>query len=113
MQHIHSVDDQCGVGRVLAAGVAELLNGLDCHGVQHLFPALKVGGGPVAIRALDSGRAVARHLDKQLLDDGCLRVVSVNQDGEPLVVGCCHGGLPVLFDILHRLVWPPRPGATA
>ena len=45
-----------------AGGVAELLDGLHGHALQHLFPALEVGGGPVAIGVLDGGRAVARNL---------------------------------------------------
>lgn len=55
-------------GRVFVAGVTELLNGLDRHGVQRLFPAL------------DGGRAVARHLGQQLLDEVCLRVVGVDRE---------------------------------
>mgnify|MGYP006207167241 CR=1 FL=1 len=95
MQHVHGVDDQRCVGGVFAAGVAELLYGLDSHFVQHLFPAFEVGGCPVAIGALDRGGAVARHFGQQLLDDGRLRVVRIDQNRDSQCLGLSQNRLPV------------------
>ena len=55
VEQVHRVDDQRGVGGVLAAGVGELLHRLDRVAQQLLLPAGEVRRGPVAVGALDVG----------------------------------------------------------
>ncbi len=69
--------------------------------VSNQNQALEVLRGPVAIDAIDGGGAVARHLGQQLLYDGCLCVIGVNQDGQFLVVVDCHSG-PSCIDAIER-----------
>src|SRR6185312_1409090 len=60
VEQVHCVDDHRRVGGVLAHGIAELLDRLDRVAQQHLFPAVEVGLGPVAVDALDVRGAVLR-----------------------------------------------------
>jgi hypothetical protein len=62
--------------------------------VQYLFPALELGGGPVAIGALDDGRAVLGHFGQQFGGEAGLGVVGINQDGKFAVF---HAALPVEY----------------
>ena len=82
VEQIHRVDDQRRIGRVLAGRVAELLDRLDRVRQQRFLPALELRAGPVAVDALDRRGAVLGDLGEQAVDDGGLRVVGVDENGE-------------------------------
>src|SRR5690348_9310272 len=74
IKQIHRVDDQRRVGGVLAACVAELLDGLDGLLQQFLLPAFEMGVGPVAVGTLDVRGAVFGDFGEQRRDDRRLRI---------------------------------------
>lgn len=86
VEQVHGIDDERRVGGILACGVAELLHWLDCHFVQHFFPAFEVRRGPVAVGPLYACCAIARHLGKEFMNDGCLGVVGINKNCQLVVV---------------------------
>ena len=86
VQQVHRVDDHRAVGRVLAGGVGELLDGwIECSSSVGLPPA-ELRRGPVAVDALDAGDAERRDLGEQPGDDDRVRVVGVDQHREVGVV---------------------------
>ena len=98
VEQVHRVDDQRGVGGVLAHGVGELLDRLDRVAVELVLPADEVLRRPVAVGALDRRDAVARELLEDGGGVGGGRVVGVDQDGHAIrgVIGhsCSFGSLP-------------------
>ena len=85
VQQVHGVDHHRHVGRVLAAGVGELLDRPDRPGVQALLPAHQVLAFPVAIGAAHVGDAVPRDFGEDHLDLRRRGVVGVDQQGDALL----------------------------
>ena len=53
---------------------------------QALLPLRCAASGPVAVDALDAGDAELRDLGEQPVDDRRLRVVGIDQYGEPALI---------------------------
>ncbi len=87
MQDVHCVNDHRAVGGVLADGVAELLDGLEGVEVQRVFPRVHAVRRPIPVDAADGDLSVPTRLHQHLREQGRLRVVAVNEDGD-LIAEC-------------------------
>ena len=106
--------DERAVSRILASGVAELLDGCDRVVEENFFPAGKARLRPVAVNSLHAGDTVFRNLREKAVDDcrGC--VVCVDQDSQVALNICRFGSSPtdsgdrllvVAQFIASRLAW--------
>src|SRR5690606_2177610 len=94
VQQIHGVDDHGAVGRVLAAGVGELLDRLQRVLQQAGLPFPQSRRGPVAVDALDAGDTETGHLRQQTLDDRRIGVVRVDQNRQAVALAVAIHRLP-------------------
>ena len=69
IQKVHRIDDEGGIRRILAYGVAVLLDRLNGVVEQFFFPGVKRGRGPIAVNALVYQVA---HAGRFLKDDACV-----------------------------------------
>lgn len=86
VEQVHRVNDHCPVRGILSRRVGKLLDRLDGMLQQALFPAVKVGLGPVPIDALDAGGAIGGDLGQETTDDFRRGIVAVYEESQR--VGC-------------------------
>ena len=87
VQNVHGVDDHGAVGGVLTDCKAELLDGLNGEGVQHVLPAAHIGGSPVAVNAADGHETVLAGFSQHFFQEGGLGVITIDQDSNPAPAG--------------------------
>jgi len=80
VQHIHRVDDQSDIGRILALGIGSLLVLNQSQFLRCLCPASQKFAGPVAIDAAQSRFAEFCNFLQDGISEFCRNIVGVDKD---------------------------------